>query len=388
MTAPRIPRSGTCKSARAFALAGVVACLTPFAGQQAGAQGASACAKQPTCMELRKFVVTVADFQTSKQGPTRLLTATVSFRNTSARPIILGYLNGSGIATDDQGNRYVVYGAGSVRGMGEITAREFDPKFVLQPGESSEARFEFAWRPTGREIYGTAYDLDLAVREIDPVAANQLRLGLEHALRFRRLNSSIVAAAAGAIPRGETTTGAATTTATPTVATAITAAIADACGAMPRCFSAGPFTADIVHLTPSKVPRHHVIQINVRFRNVSSAPIILAYTAKSSGAIDNYGNRYHWGRPSTYDTSVQGMGIVQGRNADPQFVLQPGQSRNATFSLIRYEVGRNPIGTGFTYDLAVEQLQVLPSQQVQSVRQYSLHFSSLGANGVGQLPSP
>lgn len=318
----------------------VLACLTLFASQ-AGAQTTTACANQPTCIELRKFAVTVADFQESKQGLNRLVTATVRFRNTSTRPLILGYLKESGIATDDRGNRYVVYGA--VRGIGEITTREFDPKFVLEPGESSEARFEFMWRPSGRDIYGTTYDIDLAVREIDPVASNQHRLGLEHSLRFRRLNSSVVAGAAEI----------ATTT--------------------------DPFTADVVQLTPSRVSRHHVLQINVRFRNVSTEPIILGYSARSSGAIDNYGNRYHWGRAGTHDVSVKGMGIVDARKADPQFVLQPGQSRNATFQVIRYDVGTTAIGTAFTYDLAVEQLQLLPSQQVQSVRQYSLNFPSLAA---------
>ena len=42
----------------------------------------------------------------------------------------------------------------------------------------------------------------------------------------------------------------------------------------------------------------------------------------------------------THDASVKGIGYVTGRSADPQFVLQPGQTRNATFGLIRYEASR------------------------------------------------
>jgi hypothetical protein len=68
-------------------------------------------------------------------------------------------------------------------------------------------------------------------------------------------------------------------------------------------------------------------------RNVSSQPIILAYKATSDGATDNLGNRYYWGTAGTYDMSVTGIGKVEGRNADPQFVLAPGESRTATFSL-------------------------------------------------------
>ncbi len=333
----------------------------------------TACAP-PTCVALRKFDVTVADFQTSKQGAVRLITATLRFRNSSKTPLVLGYLNSSGVATDDQGNRFALYGP--VRGIGEITRHDFDPKFVLEPGASSEARFEFAWQPTGKEIYGSAYDIDLAVREIDPVTNSQYKLGLEHALRFRRMTSEVVAGKSAAPAPASTATS----------QKASIPAEVDPCGTTPRCTSAGPFIASVVNVTPSDGGRHHLLTLNIRFRNVTTAPIILAYSSATSGATDNYGNRYYWGRSGTHDTSVKGMGIVTGRSADPQFVLQPGQSRNATFALIRYESGSKAKGTEFTYDVAIEQLEVIGGTQVRSVRQYTLNFPSLTAGGAAAVP--
>jgi hypothetical protein len=47
--------------------------------------------------------------------------------------------------------------------------------------------------------------------------------------------------------------------------------------------------------------------------------------------------------------------------------------------VIRYNAGASQIGTSFTYDVAIEQLQVLPSSQIQSVRQYALNFPEVAA---------
>lgn len=146
--------------------------------------------------------------------------------------------------------------------------------------------------------------------------------------------------------------------------------------------------AQVSQLTADKPGgRHHVIKLNVKFRNVSDQPIILAYQSGTSGAIDNLGNRYFWGRAGTHDTSAQGIGYVTGRSADAQFVLNPGEIRAATFRLIRFEAGKNQIGTAFNYDVVIQQLEPLPSQQVRKLRDYSLNFANLSAN-MPELPMP
>jgi hypothetical protein len=167
--------------------------------------------------------------------------------------------------------------------------------------------------------------------------------------------------------------------ATPAAAATIPAAIADPCGGSNRCYNAGSFLAEIVQLQTARVGgRHETLALNVRFRNVSDKPIILAYGSGTSSGIDNFGNRYYWGRPGTHDTSVKGIGYVAGRSADPQFVLQPGQTRNATFGLIRYEA-RPPIGEAYNYDVVIDELELLPGQQIRTARENSVSFANLTA---------
>ena len=147
--------------------------------------------------------------------------------------------------------------------------------------------------------------------------------------------------------------------------------------------------AQVSHLEGSRVGnrREHVLRVSVKFRNLTAQPIILAYHTGSNSVIDNYGNRYYWGRPGTHDMSASGIGIVEGSRADPQFVLQPGDSRDATFQLIRYNTGNNPIGTGFSYDLVIDQLEPLPGGQIRSLRSYSIGFHDLPLTGSGVEPN-
>jgi hypothetical protein len=253
-----------------------------------------------------------------------------------------------------------------------------DTKFVLQPGERSDARIEYAWEP-GRTIFGLSYEMELTVREIDLLAGNQVRLGKEHALRFSGLSDGM---------RGRGPVAGASAAAPGTVAASPTAAPADAqdfCGTTPHCYSAGPFTAQVTNMTDSVVgnKRDHVMRLNIRFKNVTNQPIVLGYVATTSLLIDNQGTRFYWGTAGTHDTSAQGIGIVEGTRADPQFVLRPGESRNAVFQLLRDRgAARTPLGSLYGYNVSIAQIEVLPGNQLRTVREYSLDFQNLTAGGA------
>lgn len=164
-------------------------------------------------------------------------------------------------------------------------------------------------------------------------------------------------------------------------ATAAVSAPEDPCGGAPRCYNAGTFTAEVMQVSPTAMTggaRHHSVSINVRFRNVSNKPVILAYQSGSSSALDNFGNAFTWGSPGTHDTSVKGIGMVTGRSADTQFSLAPGQSRDATFGIIRFNA-KPPIGNAWNYNVVIEELEIQPGQVVRSVRQNSVSFSNLTA---------
>ena len=353
---------------RLIALAGATVALA--AALTTSAQAATTgCAANTSCVATRSFVATVTNFRTSTQGRNRVLSTTVRFENKSAQPLTIGYVHQSGVALDELGNRYIVPGVNGVRAIGEIAGAAIDPKFTLQPGEASDARFELMWEP-GQTAAGKLFELDLAVREITTAAGDQLKLGQEHALHFGGLGS-----AGAAAPAAQAAAPKATPAAAP--ATTIPAAVADPCGGSNRCFNAGSFLAEVMQVQTARVGgRHETLSLTVRFRNSSDKPVILAYDSGSSSGVDNFNNKYFWGRAGTHDTSVKGIGYVTGRSADPQFVLQPGQTRNATFALIRYEA-KPPIGESFNYDVVIDELELLAGQQIRTLRQNSVSFANL-----------
>lgn len=317
------------------------------------------CAGQANCMETASFVATISDFDTSIAGNDRVATATMRFQNKLTRPLILAYVTGSGVVTDDQGNRYVP-GRDSVRGMGAVTGGNADARFTLEPGEASDARFEFTWKAT-KATLGTIYDLDLTVQEIEALPGGQYKPGRERVLHFSNVGQQAGAAVA---PVGAA------------------AAPGDPCAGLQRCASGGAFIAQVVSLTPvgSPADRHHSLKLNLAVRNVSNQPVILGYKSTSSTAIDNLGNAYVFGRPGTHDTSFAGIGLVTSRAADPSFVLNPGESRNAAFTVTRFNSGGKQLGTAWSWDVVMNQLEILPSRQVRAGKEHSLHFADLSAN--------
>jgi hypothetical protein len=359
--------------ARPVTRTALLAAAVLLSSREGGAQGTGACQRRLDCFDVAAFTANVTDFRLSQaERSMHLVTITVRFQNKLSRPLALGYVKGSGIVTDDQGNRYQVSGSNAVRGIGEI-ASTFDPKFVLQPGESSDARFELLLQSNA--ILGTKYEMDLAVREIDPVAGNQFRLGKEHALHFRELGSGSAVASAGP-----------TAAPAPAPTAAPLAPEIDQCAGKTRCYSAGPFVAEIDGISGTNVgnQQHHVLSINVRVRNVGTQPLILAYKAYSGGATDNLGNHYYWGRAGTHDMSASGIGLLASTSADPQFQLAPGESRMAKFTLTRYDAKGHELGTSWTYDLTLTSLEITPSRQVRVGRDYAVSFKEIGSTAGDQ----
>jgi hypothetical protein len=372
-----LDRATPIRSRAARALAAATCVLLCVPASRIEAQSAAACLRGDACVRVATFDAAVTDFRISPaaQGG-RLITATVQFLNRTDRPLTIGYVDGSGVSIDDQGNRYVVYGNGSVRGIGEIRGNGFDPKFTLRPGETSDARFELLFRPSTRDqILGTSYDLDLTVRLIEPLAGGQFRLGREHSLHFRGFGTGGTTAAGVTDAAGAAVASAGMTA--PAPAPQALPGEVDHCAGRSRCYSAGTFVAEVGQLTAGVEGRHHVLRSTIRFRNMSSQPIILAYKPSTNGATDNLGNRYYYGRAGTYDNSVQGMGKVERGNADAQFVLSPGQSRDARVSVIRFEVWNKQLGTSFTEDMGVVLLEPLPSGQIRAGREYAMSFRDL-----------
>jgi hypothetical protein len=348
------------------------------------------CGGERLCTEVNDFAVSMVEFRASLAAPRKILTATLRFENKTNRPVILAYIPRSGIATDERGNRYSAVDT-DVRGIG-LVGRTVDAKFILQPGQRSDARLTYIW-DAGRTIYGTTFDVEITVREVVDQGNNQVTLGAEYPLRLTGLADG---ARAGATSAPATSISAAPAANVPTIAAAapaVTRAVSeDRCAGSRRpCFDSGAFTATVTGFVGSVVGnRHHTIRITVDVRNNTEQPLMLAYKNATNSAVDNLGNRYTWGRPGTYDGSVQGIGImIPGRSVDAQFRLAPGAARIATFNVIRYESGPKPAGSSWAFDTVLAELRPLPNgTQTEVVRDHSVHLTDLSAGGAVGTAAP
>ncbi len=382
---------------RASASAGSARAATTTAGSR---PAVSVCNGKRFCQETGTFAVVIRDFRPSTvTNSSRLVSATLQFLNKTGRPLILGYVRSAGVAVDERGNRYVLASPESVRGMGEIGGRGFDPKFTLPPGQTADTRFEFGWNWNGRDIIGhEAWDIELAVREVAEVAPGQYRFGAEHSLQFRGVPPAS-AVSSSAAPAAQPNAAVASAAVAAPAAPAPEPPRADQCAGKPRCFDAGQFVAEIQHatLTREGTYQDRVVRLNVTIRNTGQQPLSLAYVAKSSVLTDNLGNRFFWGNAGTYDTSATGIGKVEANRADPQLTLAPGESRMATFTLRRRPAKTDPDGTGYTYNVTLAELQIINAQQVRTSREHSIIFpdfavtsaAGAAATAVGQQrPAP
>ncbi len=364
------------------------------AASSAAAPTPNVCNGAPQCAEVNPFSATITDFRTSTSGGYRLVTATVRFQNKLSRPVILGYVSGGGLAIDDRGNRFGMNENNGLQGLGFIRQNQVDPKFIIGPGQTSNARLEYNWYPRGGEIFGQVYDLEFTIREILPVSPTQFRIGGEYPLRYRGLGDRITSSApppaqtlAGGAPSSPAPLSAADLAGSQNAAPAVSPApvpepAADPCAGAPRCYAAGPFTAQIQGMTQSMQNGYQVLRYNVRFRNLTPQLLVLAYKNITAVSIDNHGQRLGQSRQP-----VTGMGYWGGGHANADFQVAPGQHRDAVFEVWRY-VARTQLGTAFTFDFTVHQLELLPANQVRAIREYTVNFTDLTpSNPIGGITS-
>lgn len=339
------------------------------------------------CAESTDLAMLVTNVRASRSGnsPERFVTVIASFRNKSTRPLVLGFDKRSAVVVDDAGNRYWMNVA---RGMPDVSAgQQVDTSFVVQPGEAGEARFEFLWQGSG--IAGTVYDFDLAVRELVLLPSNQVRFGRDYALSVNGLrHGSAAASATGSPPRMPSGTGASPAAANGAGAPGAGASPApgatagDACAGSGACFAGGAFVAEVARVIVSQpsngpVNAERVVRFQVRFRNVSDRPLILAHDPFSTVVIDDAGNRYgYW----NYRVNVAGIGLVEGNNVDPSFALRPGEARAATFEVrFVYDSRRARPSDQYSFDLAVQEVEPLPGNQIRLTREHAIGFHDLTA---------
>lgn len=156
----------------------------------APAQPPSVCGNTAYCAETNDFAAVITNFRTSDLRGYKMIDVVMHFVNKTSKSLVLGYVQNSGTIIDDKGNRYIVWGANGVRGIGQVYGGSFDPKFSVDAGSSGDAQFELAWYP-GTQIYGFNFAFDLAIDEINSYEGGQHSLGSEFPLHFQGLANGI-----------------------------------------------------------------------------------------------------------------------------------------------------------------------------------------------------
>jgi hypothetical protein len=170
------------------------------AAAQAPAAPPQICGNSAYCYESNDFAATITGFRITTDAYKRqILDLSVRFQNKTAQQLVLGYVNGSGNASDDRGNRLVPWGPNASRGLGLVYGANFDPKFVVRPAGFGDAQFEFF--PQGSpQVVGFTYTLDLSIAQINTFEGNQHTLGEEFPLHFQGLRNGSAGISPGFVP--------------------------------------------------------------------------------------------------------------------------------------------------------------------------------------------
>lgn len=374
--------SSSHRAAPALLLAGILFCAAAAPAHATRDCGAGTL----VCAVSGNLAAGVVQFRAGNDGDRHWAQANLRIANVGRTPLALGYVDRSGQLLDENGNSYRVPHGGA-RGIGIIHSQRVDTSFVLQPGESADARFEFEWTRGPQARTGLQFQMSLAVREVSELPGGQVKLGREHLLRWAGLTDtpSNSAGAPGSSARAAVPAPAAP----PLSESPVTAAaLSDPCGGRSSCQSTAAFIAEVARVSqPVKTTYAGELMVNVGFRvtNRSAAPLLLAFVADSGQMIDNRGERYTV--KYVHRERVAGIGMRRSSSIDPQFVLQPGESRPFTLG---YSRSGAPNGaTGYSVDLVLAQLELLPGNQVRVVRDHALSFpqTSAGAVSAGAAPA-
>lgn len=160
------------------------------------------------------------------------------------------------------------------------------------------------------------------------------------------------------------------------------AAPRDLCAGRAPCYDGRTFSAQVVRAVVSGCRNRSdaaVLFATVRVTNQSARPLVLAYQAGSVRAIDNLGSR--WSPPGACEEEVRGMGRVTQSQVDSDFLLAPGESREATLAVWLQLAPKQPRGSSFNLEFGLEQYAPLPGRQVQRVRTHSVSFNGLTEMG-------
>jgi hypothetical protein len=317
---------------------------TPAAAQT------SLCANRPLCYEGNDFVATVTEFRTSTDPRgIKIIDAMMHFQNKSNQQISLGYVDGSGSAIDDMGNRLALntYNGG-VRGMGIVAGNNVDPKFSLPPGGGGDARFELYWMPGGK-LSGVNYEMELSIREMNRVEGNQWTLGDETLLHYQGLaNGTGVAPLSNVNSAGMGSAGMSSGTgATSTVGSTVNA------------FTPGQANASVPSTQPMMAASGQPCPPGAR------TPGTLANVANSAGAQNDTANN----AVNNASAAISNLGSIFARKKKPAAAPATANAAAPCTPVVNANTKANAIGTTVANTAVTQPASGVPAASTNGVIQ-------------------
>jgi uncharacterized RDD family membrane protein YckC len=365
--------------------------IAPPAAPAAHVVVPDACAGKTRCFNAGHFTAAlsyVAVSQVPYSGSIqRNVKLTIKLQNLTDQPIILAYRSRSGQLIDDRGNRYA-NAAGSeasfVKGIGISSGTDANPEFSLDPREAREVILDNTIGLANSIIFGVTYTYDFTIDEL-VVQNSRAHSARSVAISFRDItepshggDDSEAASERG----GETMTSGEGETGGPSVSERVASfASQDPCNATSNCYNAGRFTATVTRLWSRQIKytgtTAFYAKLTVRIRNISDKPITLTYKMASAQLIDDAGHRYvsNW-IDGTGGRHVNGIGVSDNAT-NPPLVLGPGEARDATFDNQISLNGNDAPGTVNSYDLELQEVELMPSGQTRVTRTDAVAFHDL-----------
>jgi hypothetical protein len=149
------------------------------------------------------------------------------------------------------------------------------------------------------------------------------------------------------------------------------------CGNNPLCFEAADFVAVISQFRVSPAGNGRVLDAILHFQNKTNQPLSLGYVNGSGSGLDDRGNRFGL---DAYRGGVRAIGVINGNNMDPKFVLRPGGTADAAFGL--FWGGGALSGVSYSLDLDIREMNTVEGNQWVLGTETFLHYQGL-ANGMG-----
>lgn len=144
------------------------------------------CEGKPLCENPGPFVAEIMQASPSMHGNNHHIRVIVRVRNTGAEPLVLGYVQNSGVMEDELGNRYTVdwrYRE-HVSGIGQVGRSQADAQFVLAPGAARSFTLIYQ-RFAGRSPQiARSYSPALTLAQLQPLSPTQVRTVSEYSLNY------------------------------------------------------------------------------------------------------------------------------------------------------------------------------------------------------------